>query len=191
MNTAMTALRRTGTGRMNATMNVVLTLAHNEVRLRMRRLSTLFALLVVVVISWTMIVDPSSGYALMAVNDQRVLYTSAAMAMGSAAICGMLAGLGGFYLVRGRISEDIRSGIGSVIGATPVGNATFLAARWLGAVAYLAALVVALMCTTMVCQLVRGDGPVLVWVYLQAFALDVVPIGRHQYPSGRNLVTGT
>ncbi len=160
---------------MNAQLHVVLTLAHNEVRLRLRRLSTLFALLAVVLISWTVIVDPSSGHTLIAVNDQRVLYTSSAMAMGSAAMCGMMVALGGFYLVRGRISEDIRSGVGSVIGATPVGNATFLAARWLGAVAYLAVLVLVLMCTTMICQLVRGDGPVRVWVYLQAFVLVIGP----------------
>ena len=71
---------------MNAPLNMVLTLAHNEVRLRMRRLSTLFALLAVMVVSWTIIVDPSSGNTMIAVDQHRVLYTSGAMAMGSAAM---------------------------------------------------------------------------------------------------------
>ena len=112
-------------------------LALNEVRLRMRRVSTIVAVLAVVAISWAMIVDPAGGEALIVVGSARVLYTSSALALGSASLASILFGLGGFYLVRGRIAEDIRTGAGSVIGATPVGNALFLAGRWLGAVAYL------------------------------------------------------
>jgi hypothetical protein len=160
---------------MNAQLNLVLTLAHNEVRLRMRRLSTVVALLAVMAISWSMITDPANGMALLVINHVRVLYTSSALAIGSAALGGLLFGLGGFYLVRGRISEDIRSGIGSVIGATPVTNGIFLFARWLGGVAYLAAMIVAFMGTMLVCHLMRGDGPIEVLVYLQTYALLLLP----------------
>lgn len=160
---------------MNTNSTLLLTLMQNEVRLRLRRLSTLFALLAVVIVSWSIIVDPANGQTMIAIKNQRVLYTSSAMAIGSACMCAMMFGLGGFYLVRGRISEDIRSGIGSVIGATPAGNAWLLSARWLGGVAYLSVLALALMGTTMVCQLVRGDGPIQFWVYAQTFALVMTP----------------
>ena len=101
------------------------TLALTEVRLRMRRMSTIVALLAVIVISWAMLEDPAGGHALIVVAEARVLYTSSALALGS------------------------------VIAATPVGNAVFLAGRWLDAVAYLGLLVLAVMATMLVCHAMR------------------------------------
>ncbi len=151
-------------------------LIQNEVRLRMRRTSTLVALLAVMAISWTMIVDPAGGSALIVVDSARVLYTSSALAVGSASLGSLMFGLGAFYLVRGRISEDIRSGAGSVIGATPVGTVTFLFGRWAGSVAYLAALLLGFMVTMMFLHVVRGDGPIEPLVYLQVYAFMLLPL---------------
>ena len=156
--------------------HVVKALALNEVRLRMRRLSTIVALLAVVAISWMMIVDPAGGESMMVVDKTRVVYNSAALAVGSATLASILFGLGGFYLVRGRIAEDLRSGTGSVIGATPVGNALFLGSRWVGGVAYLGALMLAFMVTIMCLHLLRGEGPVQVWIYLQTYCLTLLPM---------------
>lgn len=158
---------------MNA--HLIRTLALNELRLRTRRLSTLFALLAVIAIAWLMISDPASGYALLTVNEHRVTYTSSTVAIGGAAFGGTLFGLAGFFLLRGRIAEDIRSGTAAVIGATPVGNMLFLFSRWLGAVATLGALVTCFMLTIMVLQLVRGEGMIEPLVYLQSFALVMMP----------------
>lgn len=156
--------------------HLVKTLALNEVRLRMRRLSTLVAVLVVAVISWAMIADPASGSTLIAKGSARVAYTSAALAIGSASLACLLFSLGGFFLVRGRVSEDIRSGTGSVIGATPVGNALLVLSRWLGSVAYLGALVLVLMATILLLHLVRGEGPIQLQVYLQTYFLLLLPM---------------
>ena len=90
------------------------TLALTEVRLRMRRMSTIVALLAVIVMSWAGLEDPAGGHALIVVADARVLYTSSALALGSAAMASMLFSLVGFYLVRGRMVDDIRTGAGSV-----------------------------------------------------------------------------
>lgn len=154
---------------------LIKTLAMNEMRLRMRRASTIVALLAIVVISWAMLEDPAGGHALIVVADARVLYTSSALALGSAAMASMLFSLGGFYLVRGRIAEDIRTGAGSVIGATPVDNALFLTGRWLGAVAYLVLLMLAAMATMLVCHALRGDGPIQPLVYLSTYCLILLP----------------
>ncbi len=151
-------------------------LALNEVRLRLRRTSTLVALLAVSIISWAMIGDPAGGDAVIVINDARVLYTSNVIAIGSASLACILFGLGGFYLVRGRVAEDVRSGTGGVIGATPVGNALFLVSRWAGGVAYLGALMVAFMCTMLALHLVRGDGPIEPLVYLHYYALLLGPM---------------
>jgi len=152
------------------------TLAATEVKLRLRRLSTLAALLAVMAVSWAMIEDPAGGKVLIALDGARVLYTSSALAMGSATLAGVLFGMAGFYLLRGRSAEDLRSGIGGVIGATPAGNAALLAGRWLGGVAYLGILLFAFMLTILACHLLRGDGPIQLAVYLQTYVLLLGPM---------------
>ncbi|QOY93781.1 hypothetical protein IM543_19925 [Massilia sp. UMI-21] len=151
-------------------------LAASEVRLRLRRLSTLAAVLAVVAVSWAMIADVASGKALMVVSGARVRYTSSALALGSATLAGLLFSLAGFYLARGRTGEDLRSGIGGVIGATPAGDALLVLSRWLGAVGWLVLLLGAFMLTTLACHLLRGDGPVQLLVYLQTYALLLLPM---------------
>ncbi len=147
----------------------------NEVRVRTRRLSTFVALMVVVAISWSMISDPATGQALITVGKRAVEYSSTALAVGSSGLAAILFGLGGFYLVRGRTRDDLIHGLGGVLAATPISNATFLFARWLGAVAYLSVLMLALICTMLVLQWVRGVPPLQPLVYLQTYALLLLP----------------
>lgn len=157
-------------------LHLIRVLCLNELRLRMRRLSTLFAVMGMIAISWAMIVDPQTGSSMMAIRSTRVLYTSSALAIGSASLLSFLLALIGFYLVRGRIIEDLRSGIGSVIAATSVTNTLFLFSRWLGGIAYMLTLVMVAMCATMVLHAIRGDGPIQLLVYLQTYLLILGPM---------------
>jgi hypothetical protein len=161
---------------MNATFGAIRTLALLEARVRLRRLSTLVTLLAVVALSWMMISDPADGMTLIAVSGARVLYTSAALALGSAALATLVLALAGFYLLRGRVAEDLRSGAGAVIGASRSGGAPFVLARWCGGVLYLTALTGAFMATVLLCHAVRGDGPIEPLVYLQTYALVLGPM---------------
>jgi hypothetical protein len=161
---------------MNATLDAIRTLALLEARVRLRRLSTLVTLLAVVALSWMMISDPADGMTLIAVSGARVLYTSAALALGSAALATLVLALAGFYLLRGRVAEDLRSGAGAVIGASRHGGALFVVGRWCGGVLYLAALTGAFMATVLLCHAVRGDGPIEPLVYLQTYALVLGPM---------------
>ena len=147
-----------------------------EVRLRMRRTGTLVAVLALIAVTWLMVGDPAKGQALMVVGDLRVAYTSSCLALGSAGLGGLFMGLAGFYLARGRMSEDVRGGAGSVLGVTPVSNAVFLFGRWLGAVAYLCGLLGIFLLTMLALHALRGDGPIQLFVYLQAFALALLPL---------------
>jgi hypothetical protein len=161
---------------MNAAFAVIRTLALVEARVRLRRLSTLVTLLGVVALSWLMISDPADGLTLIAVRGARVLYTSAALALGSAALAALVLALAGFYLLRGRVAEDLRSGAGAVIGASRNGGAAFVLGRWCGGVLYLTALVGAFMATVLLCHAVRGEGPIQPLVYLQTYALVLGPM---------------
>lgn len=147
-----------------------------ELRLRLRRGGSLATLLTVMALGWLMIADPASGRTLLVVRQARVLYTSATLALGSAALAAMLFSLAGFYLLRGRMAEDLRSGAGGVIAATGCGNAAFLLSRWLGGLLYLGALALALMLSIMVMQLLRGDGAVAPAVYLSTYAVVLLPV---------------
>ncbi|RFP18907.1 MULTISPECIES: hypothetical protein [unclassified Duganella] len=147
-----------------------------EVRLRMRRTGTLVAVLALIALTWLMVADPATGVALIVMGKTRVAYTSSCLAMGSAGLGGLFLGLAGFYLVRGRMSEDVRSGAGAVLAATPVSNAVFLFGRWLGSVAYLCGLLGIFMLTMVVLHLLRGEGPVQLLVYAQTFALMLLPL---------------
>ena len=161
---------------MNAVFSAIGTLAGLEARVRLRRPSTLVTLLAVVALSWFMISDPADGLTLIAVHGARVRYTSATLALGSAALSTLLFALAGFYLLRGRMGEDLRSGAGAVIGASTQGGAVFVIGRWCGGVAYLAALAGAFMATVLVCHAVRGDGPIEPLVYLQTYVLVLGPM---------------
>jgi len=148
-------------------LHIIKVLAGNEVRVRLRRLSTLVTIFSVVVLSWLMVPAPDSGMTLISLNDARVLNTSSALAFGTASLAAIIFGLGSFYLTRGRTSEDMRSGVGSVIAASQISNGLFLAARWIGGVVYMLALTGAMLLTTLVLHLIRGDGPIEIFLYLQ------------------------
>ncbi len=151
-------------------------IALNEVRLRLRRLSTLAALLAVVALCWLAIADPADGVTMMVIDKKRVLYTSQALAFGSAHIAAMLLGLGGFYLLRGRVADDLQSGMGAVIGATGAGNALLACGRWLGGVAYLLLFVLAYLGSTLALHALRGEGPIQLAVYLKTYVLILLPL---------------
>jgi len=151
-------------------------IALNEVRLRMRRLSTLVAMLAAIGLCWLAISDPADGVTMMVIDHKRVLYTSQALAFGSAHIAGMLLGLAGFFLVRGRVTDDLQSGMGAVIGATGASNALLAAGRWLGGVAYLLLFVLAYLGSTLALHALRGEGPIQLLVYLKTYLLMLLPI---------------
>ena len=147
-----------------------------EVRLRMRRPGTLVAVLALIVLTWLMVGDPARNQAMIVSDGARVAYTSSCLAMGSAALTGLFFGLAGFYLARGRMGEDVRSGIGAVLAATPSASGVFLLGRWLGNVAYLCGLLLIFLATMLVLHLLRGEGPIQLTIYLQTYGLVLLPL---------------
>lgn len=147
-----------------------------EVRLRARRWTSLMAIFLMAALSWNIISDPASGHAMIVIDHVRVLYTSSALALGSSSLLSMIMLFVGFFLVRGRVADDIRTGIGSLIAASPVSNAVFLSSRWIGGVLYFLLLVFAGMLSVMVLQLVRGEPGIDFWVYVKTYSLVFVPL---------------
>lgn len=155
--------------------NIAAVMLRTELRLRFRRNSTWMTMLAVMLVVWFTILDPRSGYCLLAANAARVAYNSTGLALGSSVIATILLSLFGFYLVRGRVDEDLRAGLGQVIGATRMHNGGLLLVRWAGSVVYLSALIIALSLTMLVLQAVRGEGAIEPGVFLQFYLLTILP----------------
>ena len=168
----LTLPRRTGVA---LDLSLYKALVLNEWRLRSRRISSLVILLAVVAVSWLMVLDPKTGVAMMVTGKQRVAYESQALAFATTLIASLLFGLAGFYLARGRSQEDLRTGTAGVLAATPVTNAQLIGVRWLGAFGFLFSLGTVVMLTIWVLQLVRGDGPLQPWPYVQMLVLGLAP----------------
>ena len=158
------------------TLHIIQVLASNEIKLRLRRLSTMVTLFAIVILSWLMIPAKDSGMTLITLNDARVLNTSTVMAFGTASLAAIVLGFGSFYLNRGRVNEDMRSGIGNVIAASQISNSLFLFSRWIGGVVYMFSLILAMLITTLILHLIRGDGPIEITVYLQTYCLFLMPM---------------
>jgi hypothetical protein len=120
--------------------------------------------------------DPASGRTLIVIDHFRIRYTSAALALGSFSMFGFLMGLFGFYLTRGRTIEDLRCGVASLIASTPVSNLYFVLARVIGLVMFLMIMMLAYGLSVMVLQVVRGEGDIELWVYVQVFVLMGLPM---------------
>ncbi len=157
-------------------MKTIVTLAWIETRTRLRRPATLVTLVLVAVLTWLVVVDPSTGMTMIASHGARVRYTSAALAVGTASMATLLFMLAGFFLLRGRAAEDLRCGIGGVIGASVDGGKRFLVARFCGSVLYLSVLIGAFMLAVLVCHAMRGEGPIELFVYLQTYGLILGPM---------------
>lgn len=156
-------------------MSEFIALVQTELRLRLRRLSTVVVLLATLALSWLVVSDPRKGSAMMVVHKTRMAYESGTVAFGSASMASALLGLLGFYLVRGRSELDLRSRVAGVLATTPCGTARLLASRWIGALAYLLLLQGALVLGGCVLQLIHGEGPLQPLVFLQTYALMLTP----------------
>ncbi len=158
-----------------AHLSLIAAVAGNEVRLRTRRISSLVTVFVVMAITWMIIPNPATGRSLVVVDKVRLIYNSQTLAIGSAMLASFLFGLAAFYLVRGRTREDLRCGLGGVLAASPVGNIAFVFARWLGSVAYLGVLSLALMATMMVLQVIFAEAPIEPLTFLLTYGLMLLP----------------
>lgn len=161
---------------MNATAHAIAAIALGELRLRLRRPSTLVTLLVIAALTTLAVSDfRTSGEALIVVDKVRYAYQSLTLAIGTGLLAGLLMSLVAFYLVRGRSQEELRCGTAHVLAATAISDAALLAGRWLGALLYLGGLALALMVTTIALQLLRGEGSIEPLVYLQTYGLILLP----------------
>ncbi len=166
-------------------------IARAEIRFRFRRTAALVAWLVVAASVYIIIPNPQIGWALMRINGMRVLYNSAAVALGTGVFCSVILSLAGYYLVSNSLRRDIISRTGIIIAATPMTNLECIGGKSIGNLAYLASIPVACMASAMLMFLLRGEssleplvfvstylwltGPVVVFCSTIALAFESLP----------------
>ncbi|HEY4490684.1 MAG TPA: hypothetical protein VI958_01745, partial [Acidobacteriota bacterium] len=154
----------------------ILAIVRTDCLIRFRRSSTVVIFLLLCIAAYLWIPDPATGRALMQIDERRALYNSSALSIATASLCTILLGWVGFYMVSNSLQRDVETRTGFVLASTTVRNAEYLAGKFLGNVAFLAAVIAAFMVSSMVMQLIRGEAPLQPHVFLLHYLLLVPPM---------------
>ena len=161
---------------MTAALQRVRAITLNDFRIRIRQSSTAVIFLLLCIAAYMWIPDPSTGRALLQMNEQRALYNSPALALATASLCAILLGLIGYYLVSNSIGRDTRRRTGFVIASTTVRNYEYLFGIFLGNVVFLIVVVLGFMASCIVMQLIRGEAPIQIASFLWHYFILLPPM---------------
>lgn len=144
--------------------------------LRLRRTSTLVLFLILCCTAFMLMPETGSGGTTFLIEHRRVLLNSAATALTSAILGGMVFSLAGFYLISNSITRDLRTGVGRLVAAAPVSSARYLAGKLIGNMVYLTILATVFMIACMGMHLLRGEMALEPMVFLKTFGIMFVPM---------------
>src|SRR5882762_8540455 len=133
-------------------------IVRTDLHFRFRRTTALVTLLVVAAAVYLIVPDLGSGRTLMQIEGRRVLYNSAAVALGTGMFCSLFLSLAGYYLVSNSFRRDILARTGFIIAATPVSSTGYILGKFIGSGIYLTAIMLACMTSAMVMFFIRGEG---------------------------------
>ena len=146
-----------------------------DFKFRFRRTAAVITLLVVAAGVYFIVPEISTGRTIMQVGGGRVLYTSAAVALGTGMFCTLFTSVVGFYIVSNSFRRDILTRTGFVIAATSVTSTEYIVGKFLGNALYLFAIMLACMTSSMVMFLLRGEGPLEPLTFLSIYLWLVTP----------------
>ncbi|MGD2206725.1 MAG: hypothetical protein PVH17_08095, partial [Anaerolineae bacterium] len=131
---------------------------------RVRRFSFLLTLGVILLGGYLLVPPAGASYMvglhpveLTTRTYYRGVYNSAWVGSIVAAMTAWLLSLLGFYLVKGAIERDRRTGVGQLIAASPLSRSLYVLGKWLSNVAVLATLVGTMALAAGAMQLIRGE----------------------------------
>jgi len=142
---------------------------------RFRRLTTPILFLILCAAAFLLMPETSSGGVMFLIGNRRVLLNSAATALTSAIMGGLVFSLVGFYLISNSVTRDLRTGVGKLIAATPMSSLRYLAGKLAGNILYLMAMAVVFMIACMGMHLLRGEMPLEPIVFVQTFGIMFLP----------------
>ncbi|HYN41967.1 MAG TPA: hypothetical protein VE129_09340 [Thermoanaerobaculia bacterium] len=153
----------------------LLTIASADLRARLRRPAMLVFLGLLLAAASTTFPDPRSGQGILSIGGRRAVYTSAALAVATAGLLPFLLGLFGFYAVSNAIALDRRSGMGPLLGASPMRSSEYLLGKLLGSFTLLSVVTLAFAVVVMAVQVVHGEAPLAPLVFLAHLLVVALP----------------
>jgi hypothetical protein len=135
---------------------------------RARRFGFLVTLAVTVYVAWLFLPPNHSRYATLQMGDHRGIYNSAWVGGLVAIMTNVFLSFAGFFVVKGAVDRDRRTGVGQILAATPLGRVEYTVGKWLSNFAVLAAMVAVMAIASAVMQIVLGEDRHLVPLVLLA-----------------------
>jgi len=118
---------------------------------------------------------PSTGRAILAIENRRALYNSAAIGMATAALGTVFIGLAGFYVISNALRRDVLTRCGFVIASTTLRGSEYIAGKFAGNVAFLSIFSFGYMLTAMAMVIVRGEAPLEPLAFSKQYLLLLPP----------------
>ncbi|NLG85570.1 MAG: hypothetical protein GX493_13450 [Firmicutes bacterium] len=122
-------------------------------------------------------VPPFGGrFGTMDFGGYRGVYNSAWLGASAAFLTGFILSLFGFFFVKESIARDERSGLGAIIGASPLSNITYLFSKFFYGVLMLSLIGLIVSVCSCIMQLIKGEDLLIkVSDYLYPFILITLP----------------
>lgn len=140
------------------TVRVLYHLARADFLERVRRYNFLVTLLALVVVTYLFVPALDAPvYIYVKAGDARPVYTSAWVATVVALLLADLFPLFAFFLARGALERDQKTGVGQIIATTPLPKPFYTLGKWLSNAALFTVLTLAIGLTTAILQWVRAE----------------------------------
>ena len=138
-------------------MRTVLALARGDFLERVRRYGFLVTLGITVWAARAALPPRGSDYVTVRIGQHRALYNSAGVGSMVALLTGVFLTLIGFYLVKGAVERDRRTGVGEILGATRMTRVTYVLAKWLSNATVLMVIAGVMLVVAGAMQIVLGE----------------------------------
>ena len=159
------------------TMPALVSLVKADFLERTRRYSFLVTLILTLYAGYAFVPGPQAKYLTLALGPHRGLYNSAWIGSMVAILASTFLGLVGFYLVKGSLERDRRTGVGQMLASTPLGKFRYLASKALSNLSVLLVIVAALIVMAVIMQYTRGEARSIdVAALLSPFVLSSLPV---------------
>ncbi len=162
---------------MTSTLRSIGSIALIEWKLRFRRTSTWVLFLLLCIAAFLLMPDVGTNSVMFLIGQRRALLNSAATSLTSALMGGFVLSLFGFYFISDSVTRDLRSGVGRLIGPSPVASAQYLVGKFLGNTVFLYALSFIFMIACMLVHALRGEAPLEPMVFATTFGVMFLPMG--------------
>ncbi|HDQ71981.1 MAG TPA: hypothetical protein ENN19_07780 [Chloroflexi bacterium] len=144
---------------------------------RVRSYGFLFVLLFAIFLTYFFVPALDAPiYAILNLGGYRPIYNSAWIGVMVTLLMVEFMPLFGFYLVRGGVERDRRTGVGQIIAATSVSKSVYTLGKWISNVAVFATMVLVMIVTSIILQLIRGESfHIHLWALASPLVIVLLP----------------